>query len=231
MHCKLARFTLAASLAALVAGQLVADHGVAFADDDDDKDEIDEIAKELAGEPSGDSSVDSSGGNGGDSSRADATSAGGGPGSLGHTMAISTTFPSGGDAIAANFLYGLNRDAFLNLNLGVNFDRYVVIDPLNGEETVNEVGLQLGAGYRMYQGPKGKIRPYIEPGARVLFGDFGDFNNSLEISAYGNFGVDMAVTDQFTLGAAVGALLLIKDDFATVDFGLNTAAINATFWW
>lgn len=153
--------------------------------------------------------------------------------STGYKMAFSTAFPTGGDAAAANLLWGLDPDTFLNLRLGFDFEKGEVIDPMDPTMTTSEtrVGFFAGAGYRMYKPTEGKIRPYLEPGAFVGVADFSDFGPSLSIGVGATLGVDYQLLDQFTIGMGIGAGLTFSDEFNTIDLGLITRNINATFWW
>ena len=149
----------------------------------------------------------------------------------GLTMAISTAFPTGGDN-TANLLYGLAADTWLDLSLGLNFgpgpDTFDMMgNPVAGDDII---GLQVGVGYRMYKPNMGKIRPYLEPAVFVAIDDVGEAGDTMDIGGGALLGVDYALMDQFTLGTGIGAGLSYVD-LDSLQFGLFTANINATFWW
>lgn len=148
-------------------------------------------------------------------------------------MGISTAFPTGGDGGAANVLYGLDAETFLNIRFGFDINKGVVVDPMDPTMTTNEtaVGLFAGAGYRMYKPTEGKIRPYLEPGGFIAISDFSEAGDTLALGVDVVMGVDYALMDQFTLGVGIGGGLTFSDSFDTIDIGLFTQSINATFWW
>lgn len=147
------------------------------------------------------------------------------------TMGISTAFPTGGDGGAANFLYGLDTDTFLNIRIGFDIEKAVVDDGMGGTTGQTTVGFFTGAGYRMYKPTKGKIRPYLEPGAFIAINDFDAAGDTLGLGVDVVMGVDYQLMDQFTLGVGIGGGLTFTDSFDTIDIGLFTQNINATFWW
>ncbi len=154
-----------------------------------------------------------------------------------YKMAISTTFISFnvdfglGDAIlpTADMLYGLDADTYLDLKIGVNFNKKA--DPMNAGESISTFGIDFAVGYRMYKPTEGKIRPYLKPFGQVAVGDFSAAGDTLAFAAGAAMGVDYALMEQFTLGVDVGAQLSFRDSFDTISFGLSTSNVNATFWW
>jgi hypothetical protein len=144
-------------------------------------------------------------------------------------MGIATAFPTGGDGGAANILYGLGGENWLDLRLGVNFSKSEE-DPVTMTGGT-AFGIDLGVGYRMYKPVKGKIRPYLEPAVFFSIDDFSAAGDTMALSLAALMGVDYALMDQFTLGVGVGAFLAFNDKFKTIDFGLFTTSITATFWW
>ena len=149
------------------------------------------------------------------------------------TMGISTVFPTGGDGAAANVLYGLDAETFLNIRFGFDFEKGAVPDPMNPGMNTDEtrVGTFVGVGYRMYKPTKGRIRPYLEPGGFIAIGDFSAAGDTMALGVDAVLGVDFALMDQFTLGMGIGGALTFSDSFDTIDLGLFTQSINATFWW
>jgi opacity protein-like surface antigen len=151
----------------------------------------------------------------------------------GPTMGISTVFPTGGDGAAANLLWGLDTETFLNIRFGFDFEKGAVPDPMNPGMTTDEtrVGTFVGVGYRMYKPTEGRIRPYLEPGGFIAIDDFSNAGDTMALGFEAVLGVDFALMDQFTLGMGIGGALTFSDSFDTIDLGLFTQSINATFWW
>lgn len=146
-----------------------------------------------------------------------------------HKMAISTTFPTGGDGGAANLLWGLDANTYLDLSLGISYGPGV---PVAGAPAGDDIfGIRLGAGYRMYRDASGKIRPYIEPGVGIDIPDLSNAGDTLGLAVGAVAGIDYALMEQFTLGTGLGAELAFLNSFDTIEFGLFTLSINATFWW
>ncbi len=213
------------SSAAVAAFVLTAAANLAFAQGEEDP---------LSSEPASEEwSSDSSSSSSASSDSAPASSDGGSVAD--RTMGFSTSFPTGGDLGAANVLYGLDADTFLDIRFGFNFSKGEVStnDPMDPTATTSEtsVGLFAGAGYRMYKPTKGKIRPYLEPGAFISIANFSEAGDTLALGLNAVMGVDYALMDQFTLGMAVGGALNFSDSFETISLGLLTQSINATFWW
>ncbi len=215
-------FALAAFLATAVAG-----YGVAFADDDDD---------DIGASLTSDDDDDDGGAGAGAGGAVDSTekSDGGGAAASGgpYKMGISTAFPTGGDAAAANLLWGLGADVYLDIRFGLNFFTGEQYDPIN--DVYNDVtifGTEIGVGYRMYKPLKGRIRPYLEPMIAINIADFSAFADTLSLGVGAMLGVDLIVIDQFTLGTGIGAQLSFADSFGAIDFHLLTNYINATFMW
>lgn len=211
---QMTRIALATVFATAIAG-----YGVAHAQDDDD------AFDDGGGDMGGGGDVGGDMGGGGDV--APAATEGGDAG--GATMGISTAFPTGGDGTAANILYGLGGENWLDLRIGVNFSKSEE-DPVTMTGGT-EFGIDLGVGYRMYKPSKGKIRPYLEPAVFFGIDDFSAAGDTMFLALAAIMGVDYALMDQFTLGVGVGAGLSFVDKFKTIDFGLFTTSINATFWW
>jgi hypothetical protein len=219
---QMTRFALATVFATAIAG-----YGVAHAQDEDDD--------AFGGDAGGDMGGDSGGGDmgGGDNGGGDNDNGGGGDmggGAGGPTMGISTAFPTGGDGGAANILYGMGGENWLDLRLGVNFSKGVE-DPITMTGGDSVFGVDLGLGYRMYKPVKGKIRPYLEPAVFFGIDDFSAAGDTMFLALAALMGVDYALMDQFTLGVGVGAGLSFTQKFKAIDFGLFTTSINATFWW
>lgn len=136
----------------------------------------------------------------------------------------------------ANFLYGLNEKAYLDLQIGINFAKSpeVAGPPASGGTVF---GIDLGIGYRMYKPMSGKVRPYLEPMVRLAIDDFSEAGGTLFFGLGAAMGVDYQVWDQFTLGGMIGGALGFDgsgpggDPFKVISFGLFSAGINATFWW
>ncbi len=122
---------------------------------------------------------------------------------------------------------------YLDLSVGFNFAN---LSPPGPAPSRSILGLELSAGYRLYKDMSGRIHPYLEP--LVEFGSQSDdlAGNPKHVGAGAQFGVDLMLLDQFTLGAAIGGGL----DFASRSIGnprsaftifVFTTSINATFWW
>ncbi len=181
-------------------------------------------------------------GGGGDSSMGtgDSGSSNEGAAEVGNTasdsaykMGISTTWPTGG-APTADFLWSLGGANWLDVSLGINFNKGP--DPTDPTMSASRFGLVLGAGYRMYKDNKGAIRPYLEPAALISIGDFSDAGNTMQLGVGALMGVDLQVLPQLTFGTGIGAGLTFGDGAGAglgdvISFGLLTASINATFWW
>ena len=149
------------------------------------------------------------------------------------SMGFATAFPTGGDGGAANILYGMDANTFLNIRFGFDFNKGTVVDPMDPTMTsdATTVGFFAGAGYRMYKDTKGKIRPYLEPGGFISASDFSAFGDTLALGVDAILGVDYALMDQFTLGMGIGGGLTFSNSFKDINLGLFTQSINATFWW
>ncbi len=172
------------------------------------------MEEDTSGDAGGGGGMDTSGGGDG---------GGGGSGDAGYTMGISNTWPTGGDGGSANLLYAMGEN-WLDLQIGFNLDVVEATDSTT-------IGIELGAGYRMYKEMSGKVRPYIEPGILLTIGDFGDVGPTMGLLAFGAMGIDYALMDQFTLGTSLAAGLGFTNEFKDISFGLITTSINATFWW
>ena len=64
-------------------------------------------------------------------------------------------------------------------------------------------------------------------------GQFKDLDvfRKIDDHSQASVGRNLEVIDQFSLGVGIGAALSFADEFKTIDFGLFTASIDATFWW
>lgn len=144
-------------------------------------------------------------------------------------MAISTTFPTGGDAGRANLLWGLDAETYLDISFGFNINKG--LDPAMPMDSKTTIGTDIGVGYRMYKPTEGKIRPYLEPLFQLAINDFSEAGDTLTLGAGAIMGVDYALLDQFTVGVAIGGGITFADSFDTIGLGLFTRSINATFWW
>ena len=89
----------------------------------------------------GDMGSDASGGGGGDMSSDDSGGGGDDGGDSGLTMGIVTTFPTGGNGAAADFLYAMG-DNWLDLSVGINLNKGV--DPVDPTMSSTTFGISLG---------------------------------------------------------------------------------------
>lgn len=157
-------------------------------------------------------------------------------GADGPKMGIEASFNSVGsvgllrDSPLIHLLYNLGGN-YLDIFSGLSFTN---TSPDMGESNT-EIILNLGGGYRMYKDMDGRIHPYLEPYLLfTLFNDNDDtVDDSIRIEAGAMLGVDFAVYDQFSLGAALGAGLAFVTSDAGSEFSIftYTTSVNATFWW
>lgn len=210
--------------------------GTALAQDDDvgmdDEDTSDDWSSDTSSETTPDTSSDAP---------AVTASTSGGP-TMGLSIPIFNNIDFsglagliGGDAgfPTANLLYGLDANTYLDLQLGINFGPGGEVDDGMGGTIAGDdiFGLKLGVGYRMYKPSKGKIRPYLEPSIVLTVADLANAGDVIDLGLGARMGVDYALWEQFTLGAAIGADLNFNDAFDTITFNLLTTGMNATFWW
>ncbi len=199
--------------------------GTAAAQDDDDMG--------MGGDTGGGGDTSMGTGDSGSSSSGTADTSNAGSSDDGaYKMGISTTWPTGG-APTADILYSLGGANWLDLSLGINFNKGT--DPATMMSS-SRFGIDLGVGYRMYKENKGAIRPYLEPAAFITIGDFSDAGNTMQLGVGALMGVDLQVLPQLTFGTGIGAGLTFGDGAGAglgdaISFGLLTASINATFWW
>ncbi len=208
MTTKLSTLALTALITTGFVGTAFAQEEDPFADDSDSMDMPAEPAPEASSEPA--ATTDS----GGDFPQ----------------MAISTAFPTGGDNAHANILWGLDAETYLDITFGFNIAK-TAGDPVAMTEDATTIGTDIGVGYRMYKPSEGKIRPYIEPLVQLAIRDFSEAGDTLTLGVGAVMGVDYALLDQFTVGVGIGAGIVFTDSFDTIDLGLFTNSINATFWW
>ncbi len=146
------------------------------------------------------------------------------------TKGIETSFPTGGDAAHADFLWGLNDKALLDLGIGVSFNKSPA-DPVLMTPSATIFGFDFIAGYRMYKPMSGKVRPYLEPAVHLGISDFKHAGDTVQLGVAALMGVEYEVVPQITLGVGVGADLNFSQKFKAINFGLFTSSVNITFWW
>jgi len=200
--------------------------GTAAAQDDDDMG----MGGDMDG--GGDTSMGTGDSGSSDNGAAD-TNSGGSSDDGAYKMGISTTWPTGG-APTADLLYNMGGANWLDLAVGINFNKGP--DPMDPTMSASTFGIDLGLGYRMYKDNKGAIRPYLEPAARIAIADFSNAGDTMSFGLGAIMGVDLQVLPQLTFGTGIGAGLTIGSTAGggigdNISFGLLTASINATFWW
>jgi hypothetical protein len=145
----------------------------------------------------------------------------GAAGGHGYQWGIEASLNSAADLDAIHLLYNLGGN-YLDVAVGFNLT--------DAAETAWE--LELEVGYRMQRTLAGRIQPYIKPLVIFTVADEGEADTQIGLGLGGAFGVDFELFPQFTLGTEIGgAFTYVNTDPATINVGLLTAALNATFWW
>ena len=155
-------------------------------------------------------------------------SEGNGPGGGAYKWGISAPWAGAFGAVAANFLYGMNADNWLDL--GVEATAFKAVDPASGDSETT-LGVGVVAGYRMYRERAGRVRPYLEPYVGLGIGDFSEAGDTLAFELGGKLGADFMVFDQLSIGAALGLGARFEDSFDTIGVSTSTSSLNATIWW
>lgn len=148
--------------------------------------------------------------------------------------AINAAAGGGGTATVptANFIWGLNESAAIDTQVGIILDHDpgdAAAMPPTGAST--RFGIAIGAGYRMIKTMKGKIRPWMEPGVRIVDGDVAHTGDVIAIGAFAELGFEYLISDQLTIGTHIGVEADFSNKFKKDVIATDTGVVDLGFWW